>query len=554
MKTIFFVLLLTLTLSSTTTTSSTRILIDSDSEAETPIPSTTVPLPLSATVAAAGHSLIFYMHDILGGSNPTARAVTGVVTNPALNAQVAFAKPNGANLPLNSGLPQNNNNAGFLNNNNLPFLIGLSGNPGNIINNVNGGTINNVGNGGVGFSVTNVNQVPAGMTLQKLIFGTMTVFDDELTVGHELGLGLVGKAQGFYIASAEDGTGHVLGLTAMFEENGYKDSISLFGVHRTQVSESHIAVIGGTGNYQNAQGFAVTKTFPVTNNDQHTTDGVETLLQITLYLTTNTGSIGIKFNPSNGRRGPLNQNAMGSICIGRNIAIVQEVKFPDPAPINVPFPSTKPGISRFDSERTIESSTPNLHILSTGIRIYWDGFDLINDVFRTLDVFPNFPQPSQFILPEESGMSIVNDFTMGNSGVGFSVTNVNQVPTGMTLQKLMFGTMTVFDDELTEGHELGSGLVGKAQGFYIASAEDGTGHVLGLTAMFEENGYKDSISLFGVHRTQVSESHIAVIGGTGKYQNAQGFAITKTFSVTNNDQHNTDGVETLLQITLYLTY
>ncbi|RZC28085.1 Dirigent protein 10 [Glycine soja] len=34
--------------------------------------------------------------------------------------------------------------------------------------------------------------------------------------------------------------------------------------------------------------------------------------------------------------------------------------------------------------------------------------------------------------------------------------------------------MTVFDDELTEGHELGSGLVGKAQGFYIASAVDGT--------------------------------------------------------------------------------
>lgn len=75
--------------------------------------------------------LSFFMHDVVGGSNPTARAVTGVVTNPALNAQVAFAKPNGANIPLNNGVPQNNNNAGFLNNNNLPFLTGLSGNPGN---------------------------------------------------------------------------------------------------------------------------------------------------------------------------------------------------------------------------------------------------------------------------------------------------------------------------------------------------------------------------------------------------------------------------------------
>lgn len=40
----------------------------------------------------------------------------------------------------------------------------------------------------------------------------------------------------------------------------------------------------------------------------------------------------------------------------------------------------------------------------------------------------------------------------------------------------MFGAVTVFDDELTEGYELGSGLVGlvgKAQGIYVASSEGG---------------------------------------------------------------------------------
>lgn len=144
-----------------------------------------------------------------------------------------------------------------------------------------------------------------------------------------------------------------------------------------------------------------------------------------------------------------------------------------------------------------------------------------------------------------------------NGGTGFSVTNVNNIPSGMTLQKLMFGTMTVFDDELTEGHEVGSGLIGKAQGFYIASAEDGTSQVLGFTAMFEENGYEDSISFFGIHRTQTSESQVAVIGGTGKYVNAEGYAVLKTFPVTNNGQQQnvvTDGAETLLQITVYLLY
>ncbi|XP_057418982.1 dirigent protein 25-like [Lotus japonicus] len=273
-----------------TSTASTRILTDLETptttapeesldSAESPVS----PLVTGATPAAAidgeyhHHTLSFFMHDILGGSNPTARAVTGVVTNPAVNAQVAFAKPNGANLPLNNGVPQNNNNAGILNNNDLPFITGLSGTTGNVFNN------NNNGNGN-GFSVTNPNNLPAGLTLQKLMFGTMTVFDDELTEGHELGSGMVGKAQGFYIASSVDGTSQVMAFIAKFEENGYVDSLSFFGVHRTQVSESQLAIIGGTGKYVNAEGFAIIKTFPVTNDQQHHTDGLETLLQLTAYL------------------------------------------------------------------------------------------------------------------------------------------------------------------------------------------------------------------------------------------------------------------------------
>lgn len=116
----------------------------------------------------------------------------------------------------------------------------------------------------------------------------------------------------------------------------------------------------------------------------------------------------------------------------------------------------------------------------------------------------------------------------------------------------MFGTMTVFDDEVTEGHELGSGLVGKAQGFYISSSEDGTSQTMAFTIMFTSGSYADSLSFFGVLRTAAAESHLAIMGGTGKYVNAKGFATAKTFPGTN--QHQTDGMETLLQITLYLAY
>ncbi|CDP08987.1 unnamed protein product [Coffea canephora] len=199
-----------------------------------------------AAVASSGvgaespdHMLTFFMHDILGGSTPSAIAVTGVVTNPAVGGQVPFAKPNGAVLPVNNGIPVNNANSGIINNNNIPFLTGLSGTAPNLVQQ-NG---NSIIGGGFGFPALNPAQFPTGTTFQSLMFGTMTVFDDELTEGHELGSGLVGKAQGFYIASSEDGTSQTMAFT----------------------------------------GLATVKTFPA-NLNQHSTDGVETVLEITVYL------------------------------------------------------------------------------------------------------------------------------------------------------------------------------------------------------------------------------------------------------------------------------
>ncbi|KAF9598001.1 hypothetical protein IFM89_023573 [Coptis chinensis] len=243
-------------------------------------PSATPAAATTGTVATADphHTLSFFMHDILGGSNPSAKAVTGIVTNPAVNGQLPFSRPNGAVLPVNNGIPLNNGNNGIINNNNLPFLTGLGGSTNTLVQN-NG---NNFMNGGFGLPSVNGAQLPGGTTVQKLMFGTMTVIDDELTEGHELGSGLVGKAQGFYVVSSEDGSSQTMAFTAMFESGSYVDSISFFGVHLTAVSESQIGIMGGTGKYVNAKGFATVKTIPSTN--QHDTDGVETLLEFTVYL------------------------------------------------------------------------------------------------------------------------------------------------------------------------------------------------------------------------------------------------------------------------------
>ncbi|XP_049379946.1 dirigent protein 10-like isoform X2 [Solanum stenotomum] len=245
-------------------------------------PATGAGAGIPAPAAGAGeddHIFSFFMHDILGGSNPSAIAVTGIATNPSLSGQVPFAKPNGAVLAVDNGVPVNNGNSGIISNNNIPFLTGLSGTTPNVVQ--NNGNNNNIIGGGNGYPALNMAQLGSGVTFQKLMFGTLTVFDDELTEGHELNSGLVGKSQGFYISSSEDGSSQTMAFTVMFHSGSYSDSLSFFGVHRVRVSESHLAIMGGTGKYVNAKGFATVKTFPAANQE---TDGVETLLHITVYL------------------------------------------------------------------------------------------------------------------------------------------------------------------------------------------------------------------------------------------------------------------------------
>ncbi|XP_031486499.1 dirigent protein 24-like [Nymphaea colorata] len=230
-----------------------------------------------AVVPPSGdHTLAFFMHDILGGTHATARPVTGIVNGVDANGHLAFGKSTDF-FPPTGGvpLPDSNGIGSFpvTDGNVQPFLTGL------------GGTTAVQESGAVGGNLPFVNagQLPIGATLGRLEFGTITVIDDELTQGHELGSPAVGRAQGFYLASSEDGSSQTMVFTAMLgSDGGAVDTISFFGVHRTAVPESHIAVIGGTGRYENAKGYATIQTLHPA--DTHETDGVETVLQFQVYL------------------------------------------------------------------------------------------------------------------------------------------------------------------------------------------------------------------------------------------------------------------------------
>ncbi|CAL5208016.1 unnamed protein product [Lathyrus oleraceus] len=220
-------------------------------------------------IAATGKEPIIelYMHDILGGSNPTARPVTGLLGN-IYSGQVPFATPIGFNTPAGGTLIPNANGA-------IPTVNGVTGIP--------------LGTGlaGTSFAPNNNNnqnnvQVQLGPDGLGLGFGTITVIDDILTSQPELGSQIVGKAQGVYVASSADGSRQMMVFTALFEGGEYGDSLNFYGLYKIGSTMSRLSVIGGTGKFKNARGFAELR--PLIPPGQIATDGAETLLRMSVHL------------------------------------------------------------------------------------------------------------------------------------------------------------------------------------------------------------------------------------------------------------------------------
>ena len=90
---------------------------------------------------------------------------------------------------------------------------------------------------------------------------------------------------------------------------------------------------------------------------------------------------------------------------------------------------------------------------------------------------------------------------------------------------LRAGTVTVVDEQFHGKREFGRPLSGKLQGVLITSLDDHSSRMVAVKALFASNGAEDSLRFFGIHRDDQDESHIAVVGGTGRYDGATGFAV-----------------------------
>ncbi|KAF5182027.1 Dirigent protein [Thalictrum thalictroides] len=222
---------------------------------------------------AAAHEdpvLELYMHDILGGSNPTARPITGLLGN-IYSGQVPFARPVGF-IPPKGGvaIPNANGAIPTVSANGIPLGTGLAGTT------FAGNSNAQNGNG----RQTGTQLGPDGLGLG---FGTITVIDDMLTSGPDLSSQSLGKAQGVYVASSADGATQMMAFSAIMEGGEYGDSLNFFGVYKIGSTISRLSITGGTGKFKNACGFAEVR--PLVPSGQHLTDGAEALLRITVHLT-----------------------------------------------------------------------------------------------------------------------------------------------------------------------------------------------------------------------------------------------------------------------------
>ncbi|XP_031115845.1 dirigent protein 25-like [Ipomoea triloba] len=106
-------------------------------------------------------------------------------------------------------------------------------------------------------------------------------------------------------------------------------------------------------------------------------------------------------------------------------------------------------------------------------------------------------------------------------------------PAAATLRELELGTVVAIDEEVYSS-AAASALVGKAEGVYVAaSSGDGGSHMMAMTARFVGSGeYEDGLRLFGVLKNDAEESHLAVIGGTGRYDGANGYATVKPLDIS----------------------
>ncbi|KAI5321105.1 hypothetical protein L3X38_030176 [Prunus dulcis] len=117
-------------------------------------------------------------------------------------------------------------------------------------------------------------------------------------------------------------------------------------------------------------------------------------------------------------------------------------------------------------------------------------------------------------------------------------TAIDVVPPPSKSSPTNFGLVRMFDNALTQGPELSSELVARAQGFYASAAQKELSLLMAQNFAFVQGEFNGStITLLGRNSVFNKVRELPVIGGSGVFRFAKGYAeaSTHTFDLTTGD-------------------
>ncbi|CAN1306974.1 Dirigent protein 21, partial [Linum perenne] len=97
-----------------------------------------------------------------------------------------------------------------------------------------------------------------------------------------------------------------------------------------------------------------------------------------------------------------------------------------------------------------------------------------------------------------------------------------------------FGSITIMDDPITSGptrdSPRDSPLVGRAQGVYIGASQSTFGLLMAMNFVFVGGEYNgSSLAIMGRNEVPLKVRELPVVGGTGVFRLAKGYALLKTY-------------------------
>ncbi|XP_022766035.1 dirigent protein 22-like [Durio zibethinus] len=159
-------------------------------------------------------------------------------------------------------------------------------------------------------------------------------------------------------------------------------------------------------------------------------------------------------------------------------------------------------------------------------------FFSITLAFAKSDGFSNILSPAKLGLQKEEKLSHLHfyfhDILSGRNPTAIPVASAamtNQSQTG-------FGVVMMADDPLTVAPERNSKLVGKAQGIYASAAQDELALLMVMNFAFMEGKYNgSSLSLLGRNTVFSTVREMPIVGGSGLFRFARGYAQAKTHTI-----------------------